>query len=319
MNKYPLLFLMGPTAIGKTACAIGLAKRVHGEIINVDSAQVFEQMHVGTAKPSDAELAEVPHHLVDVIDPALSYSAARFCDDAIEAIADIRNRGRTPVLAGGTMLYFNALEQGLAELPEADEAVRSRLLREAREIGWPAMHEKLSAVDPVAAKRIHPNDPQRTQRALEVYELTGKTLSEWQANTRSRLPEPVFKFALLPAERQWLHARIEQRFFSMLDNDFLLEVERLRQNPHLHAELPSMRSVGYRQAWQHLDGHSTYDEFVQQGLAASRQLAKRQMTWIRGMKNVHTITCDDERNTSWQVQAAMDLLSAHYSDEIDTP
>lgn len=313
MSEYPLLFLMGPTAIGKTACAIGLAKRVDGEIINVDSAQIFQQMEVGTAKPTDAELAEVPHHLVGVIDPALSYSAARFCDDALAAIADIRSRGRTPVLAGGTMLYFNALEQGLAELPEANETVRARLLSEAQAIGWPGMHNKLSNVDPVAAKRIHPNDPQRTQRALEVYELTGKTLTEWQANTHSRLLEPVCKFSLMPAERHWLHTRIEKRFLAMLDNDFLLEVERLRQNPHLHAQLPSMRSVGYRQAWQHLDGESTYDEFVQQGLAASRQLAKRQMTWIRGMKNVHTITCDDENNTPRQVQAVMDLLSAENS------
>jgi tRNA dimethylallyltransferase len=319
MRNYPLLFLMGPTAIGKTACAIGLAKCVEGEIINVDSAQIFQQMEVGTAKPTDAELAEVPHHLVGVIDPALSYSAARFCDDALAAIADIRSRGRTPVLAGGTMLYFNALEQGLAELPEADETVRARLLSEAQAIGWPGMHNKLSAVDPVAAKRIHPNDPQRTQRALEVYELTGTTLTEWQANTHSRLPEPVCKFSLMPAERHWLHARIEKRFLAMLDNDFLLEVERLRHNPRLHAQLPSMRSVGYRQAWQHLDGESTYDEFVQQGLAASRQLAKRQMTWIRGMKNVHTITCDDENNTPRQVQAVMDLLSAENSEEIETP
>lgn len=294
MSEYPLLLLMGPTAVGKTAAAIAIAKAVNGEIINVDSAQVYESMDIGTAKPSAEERSSVPHHLVDFVNPHDAYSAARFCDDAVTLIRKIRARGHTPVLAGGTMLYFNALVNGLAPLPEADPAIRASLEAEGNAIGWAAMHQQLVGIDPQAAARIHPNDPQRIQRALEVFQITGKTLSALQQETRSYLTEPLVKFALMPAERRWLHQRIEQRFMSMLEEGFLDEVRALRALNTLSAELPSMRSVGYRQAWQHLDGETDYDNFVQQGLAATRQLAKRQMTWVRGMQDVTHLMCSDE-------------------------
>ena len=295
MSDFPLLFLMGPTAIGKTATAIAIAKAINAEIINVDSGQVYRAMSIGTAKPTPLEQAEVPHHLVDIVEPEDPYSAARFCEDAVAAIHDIRQRGRTPLLAGGTMLYFNALEKGLAPLPAANAEMRAELENEAKVCGWPAMHDQLKAVDPTAAARIHPNDPQRTQRALEVYRLTGKSLTDWQADTKSFLPEPALKFALMPTERNWLHERIQRRYHLMLDNGFLDEVRELRDRPNLTGELPSMRSVGYRQAWQHLDGVCNFEDFVEQSIAASRQLAKRQMTWVRGMDGVLPITCDDDQ------------------------
>lgn len=313
MSEFPLLFLMGPTAIGKTATAIAVAKLINAEIINVDSGQVYRAMSIGTAKPTADEREQIPHHLVDIVEPEEPYSAARFCNDALAAIHAIRERGRTPLLAGGTMLYFNALERGLAPLPEADANVRAALESEARQCGWPAMHEQLKAIDPVAAARIHPNDPQRTQRALEVHRLTGKTLSDWQADTRSSLPEPAVKFAMMPFERAWLHERIKHRFQRMLDEGFLNEVRNLRTRPNLNAELPSMRSVGYRQAWQHLEGDADFDGFVEQGLAATRQLAKRQMTWIRGMQNVHTIGCDDNQTPKKYADALMAQLKTSNS------
>jgi len=307
MLNYPAIFLMGPTAVGKTATAIALADRVNGEIINVDSAQVYRCMNIGTAKPSAEELARVPHHLVDFVEPEEPYSAARFCDDAARAMENIRGRGRTPILAGGTMLYFNALERGLAPLPAANPDVRKELEAEAEQEGWPAMHEKLRAVDALAADRIHPNDPQRLQRALEVYRLTGVALSEWQAQTQSALPEPVMKFALMPEHRKWLHERIELRFNRMLDEGFLDEVQSLRKRPKLHEELPSMRSVGYRQAWSYLDGDIDRNTFIESGVAATRQLAKRQMTWIRGMDNVQQLACGG----NVAVQGHVSTLLAH--------
>ncbi len=310
MTHCPLVFLMGPTAIGKTACAIALAKAVNGEIINVDSGQVYRAMSIGSAKPSEQELNEVPHHLVDQVEPEDPYSAARFCDDALAAIHAIRDKGRTPILAGGTMLYFNALERGLAPLPEADATIRAALEQEALQIGWPAMHEKLQAIDPTAAAKIHPNDPQRTSRALEVHQLTGKTITHWQASTVSLLPEPAIKFALMPAVRQWLHERIERRFLQMLEAGFLDEVRQLKLRPKLTADLPSMRSVGYRQAWAHLEGATDYPTFVEQGIAATRQLAKRQMTWVRGMENVHHIPCDDNKQALNCANTVLAQLSA---------
>jgi len=310
MAQYPMIFLMGPTAIGKTAAAIALALRVNGEIINVDSGQVYRAMDIGTAKPTPAEMAHVPHHLVSIVEPEDPYSAARFCDDAVAAIHSIRQRGRTPVLAGGTMLYFNALEQGLAPLPDADTSMRAALEAEAREIGWPAMHAQLRNVDATSADRIHPNDPQRIQRALEVYRLTGTSLTAWQAQTTSALPEKAMKFALMPAERAWLHARIEQRFNAMLQDGFLDEMRSLRQRPDLHTELPSMRSVGYRQAWAHLEGELEYSEFVFKGVVASRQLAKRQMTWVRGMQNVHALLCDDATTPDSQAETVLRLVTS---------
>lgn len=296
MSSYPLVLLMGPTAVGKTAAAIAIAQAVNGEVINVDSAQVFKGMHIGTAKPTNEELAAVPHHLVDFVSPTEAYSAARFCQDAVQAIDDIRARGRTPVLAGGTMLYFNALVQGLAPLPQADPAVRAELEAEAASVGWPAMHRQLASIDVKAAERIHPNDPQRTQRALEVIRITGKTLSALQADTQSFISEPFMKFALMPTEREWLHERIKRRFMAMLDDGFLDEVSKLKAIGDLSLELPSMRSVGYRQAWQHLNGDTDYHSFVQQGIAATRQLAKRQMTWVRGMEEVTHLPCNDKNS-----------------------
>jgi len=289
---------MGPTAVGKTAAAIAIARAIDGEVVNVDSAQVFKDMNIGTAKPTAAELDAVPHHLVDFVNPHEAYSAARFCEDAVNAIQDIRARGRTPVLAGGTMLYFNALVQGLAPLPKADPSVRATLEEEAACVGWAVMHQQLAQIDSVAAARIHPNDPQRTQRALEVYRISGKTMTELQEQTRSFLTEPFVKFALMPTERAWLHERIERRFLAMLDEGFLDEMRELRALNTLSLELPSMRSVGYRQAWQHLDGETDYDSFVQQGLAATRQLAKRQMTWVRGMDDVMHLPCDDQHSAA---------------------
>jgi len=289
---------MGPTAVGKTATAIAIARALDGEVINVDSAQVFKDMNIGTAKPTRAELDAVPHHLVDFVNPREAYSAARFCQDAVNAIREIRERGRTPVLAGGTMLYFNALVQGLAPLPKADPIVRAKLEQEAASVGWPAMHQQLAQIDSVAAARIHPNDPQRTQRALEVFRISGKTMTELQGQTRSYLTEPFVKFALMPTERAWLHERIERRFLAMLDEGFLDEMRELRALNTLSLELPSMRSVGYRQAWLHLDGETDYDSFVQQGLAATRQLAKRQMTWVRGMDEVMHLSCDDQHSAA---------------------
>jgi len=307
-DYFPLIFLMGPTAIGKTATAIEVAKALNAEIINVDSGQVYRAMNIGTAKPTASEQRDVAHHLVDIVEPDDPYSAARFCTDALAAIQDIRQRGRTPLLAGGTMLYFNALAKGLAQLPEANADVRAELEREASNRGWPAMHEQLGSIDPVAAARIHRNDPQRTQRALEVYRITGKTLTELQANTKSLLPEPAVKFALMPTERDWLHERIRRRYLQMLDDGFLDEVKQLRARTNMNAELPSMRAVGYRQAWQHLDGACDYDDFVEQALAASRQLAKRQMTWVRGMDKVYNLTCDDTQNNQSHTAALMAQL-----------
>lgn len=307
-HAHPLLFLMGPTAIGKTASAIAIAKSLEGEIINVDSAQVYRVMSIGTAKPSAEEQADIPHHLVDIVEPEEAYSAARFCNDALNAIADIRSRGRAPILAGGTMLYFNALERGLAPLPDANLELRAELDKQAAKFGWRAMHDHLHQVDPMAAARIHPNDPQRISRALEVHRLTGKSLTDLQAETRTLLPEPVVKFALMPTMRSWLHERIERRFHQMLESGFLDEVRALRQRSTLHAQLPSMRSVGYRQAWNYLDGESDYPDFVEQGIAATRQLAKRQMTWVRGMNNVHQLPCDDEQDMTSRTDAVLAQL-----------
>lgn len=292
-NKSAVIFLMGATACGKTELSFSLAESLNAEIISVDSALVYRGMDVGTAKPSLDERSRVPHYLIDVCDPWDSYSAARFCTDAIATIDDIHSRGKRALLVGGTMLYFKALEEGLAELPDADAAVRKALVKQAQLNGWSTLHEELQAIDPVAAKRIHPNDPQRLQRALEVYRLTGVAMSELQANTTSPLQIPPIKFALAPENRSWLHERIALRFTNMLDNGFMNEMQSLRQDQRIHAELPAMRSVGYRQAWEHMDTGSLDDaQWIAKAIAATRQLAKRQLTWIRGMKNLTTVSCD---------------------------
>ncbi len=283
--------LMGPTASGKTATAIALAKALNGEIVSVDSALVYRGLDIGAAKPDLAERAGVVHHLIDVRDPWDAYSAADFAADARAAVDDILARGKLPILAGGTGLYFQSLLQGLSPMPAADPALREQLAAEMAECGLAALHAELAAIDPVAAARIHATDPQRTQRALEVYRLTGKPISYWQAMPPvGRLPVRMLKLVLAPRDRAVLHARIEQRFDLMLAAGFLEEVRRLRALPALKAvekplDLPAIRAVGYRQAWEYLDGVVSADVFREQAIFATRQLAKRQLTWLRGERD----------------------------------
>ena len=282
------LVLMGPTASGKTACALALAQRLGGEIVSVDSALVYRGLDIGAAKPTVDEQAQVPHHLIDLREPWQPYSAAEFANDARIAINDIVARGKVPILAGGTGLYFRALLDGLSDMPEADDAVRAQISTEAQAQGWTALHAQLAEVDPIAAARIHATDAQRIQRALEVYRLSGRPISAWQREARGqRLPLKVLKLVLAPPERAILHARIERRFDAMLEAGFLDEVRALRSLPPLQAhptplDLPALRAVGYRQAWEHLEGGSSPAEFRERAIAATRQLAKRQFTWLRG-------------------------------------
>ncbi len=282
--------LMGPTASGKTALALDWAQRFGGEIVSVDSALVYRRLDIGAAKPTADERAAVPHHLIDVRDPWQRYSAADFANDARAAIEDIASRGRLPILAGGTGLYFRALLQGLSPMPEADPAMRAQLEAEAGERGWAAMHAELAQVDAIAAARIHATDPQRIQRALEVYRLSGRPISEWQresAAASQKFPCRVLKIAVSPEDRAVLHARIERRFDAMLYAGFLDEMHALRALPELRAhpaplDLPALRAVGYRQAWEHLDGTLSATEFRDRAIFATRQLGKRQLTWLRG-------------------------------------
>lgn len=280
--------LMGPTASGKSALALEWARRLDGEIVSVDSALVYRGLDIGSAKPTPAERAAVPHHLIDVRYPWQPYSAAEFAIDARHAMHAIASRGRVPILAGGTGLYFHALLHGLSDMPEADPALRARIEAEAAERGWAALHAELAGVDPDAARRIHATDAQRIQRALEVFRSSGRTITEWRrAATRSRLPFRVLRLVLAPAERAVLHERIARRFDAMLETGFLHEVERLRAQPELRAharplDLPALRAVGYRQAWEHLDGRYGAEEFRDRAIHATRQLAKRQLTWLRG-------------------------------------
>ena len=280
--------IMGPTCTGKTALALRLGDRFPIEVISVDSALVYRGMDIGTSKPSAAERAAVRHHLIDVCDPAEPYSAGRFRRDALQCIADIRARGRVPLLVGGTMLYFRALTHGLAPLPAADPKMRAAIDAAAREAGWPALHATLADVDPVAAARIRPNDAQRIQRALEVWRLTGRPLSELQAQAEPA-PYVFARFALEPASRDDLYARIEARFDAMMEARFLDEVRRLRDRGNLRPDLPSLRAVGYRQLWQHLEGLATLDEAVAAARQATRNLAKRQLTWLRADPDISWI------------------------------
>jgi tRNA dimethylallyltransferase len=272
---------MGPTASGKTGLALALCERLDCEIVSVDSAQVYRGMDIGTAKPDAATRARVPHHLLDLRDPAHSYSAARFCADATRVVGEIRARSRIPLLVGGTMLYFRALQQGLSELPPADAGFRAALAQEAARVGWPALHARLAQRDPATAARLHPNDAQRIQRALEILERSGIPVSGHAPPAGGGLEGPVVKLALNPADRSVLHARIAARFRQMMREGFLAEVARLRARGDLSPDLPSMRAVGYRQLWAHLDGACDLATAEARAVAATRQFAKRQLTWLR--------------------------------------
>lgn len=293
----PAIFLMGPTASGKTDLALQLADALPCEIISVDSALIYRGMDIGSAKPNAEILQKYPHHLIDILDPAQSYSAAQFREDALQAMAEITSRGRIPLLVGGTMLYFKALTEGLAAMPSADPVVRARLEQRAVSEGWAALHAELQRIDPVSALRIHPNDPQRLLRALEVWHLSGQTMTQLRAqqglekqqllaSNRAHLPYNVATFAIAPQQRSILHERIAQRFHLMLEQGFLAEVEALRQRGDLHIDLPSIRAVGYRQAWAYLDGDYAYEEMIERGIIATRQLAKRQFTWLRSWRDI---------------------------------
>ena len=282
-NKLPpAIFLMGPTATGKTDLAIELCKELPCDIISVDSVMVYRGMDIGSAKPDAATLAEAPHRLIDICDPAEPFSAAQFRQRAIEEINEIQSRGRIPLLAGGTMLYFRALEQGLSALPSSDAAVRGQLEAEMNEHGLAHLHDRLAQVDPEAAARIHANDPQRTLRALEVFELSGEPMSSLlRLEIKNDFPCRPVKIVLTPMDRAVLHQRIEQRFQIMIEQGFVAEVESLFQREDLHADLPAIRAVGYRQVWEHLEGQWDHDTMIEKGVIATRQFAKRQLTWLK--------------------------------------
>ncbi|WP_076539036.1 tRNA (adenosine(37)-N6)-dimethylallyltransferase MiaA [Shewanella sp. UCD-KL21] len=287
LKQPKVLFLMGPTASGKTALAIEMAQQHNCEIISVDSALIYRQMDIGSAKPDADELALAPHRLIDILDPSESYSAADFRRDALIEIEDIISRGKTPLLVGGTMMYFKALLEGLSPLPAADEQIRAQIMQEAEEQGWDALHQQLCQVDATAGARIHPNDPQRLSRALEVYRITGKSMTELTATKSAPLPYDVVQFAIAPHERKVLHELIAKRFKLMMQNGFIEEVQRLKDRKDLHLDMPSMRCVGYRQCWQYLDGEFDYETLIEKGTAATRQLAKRQLTWLRSWPELH--------------------------------
>ena len=303
----PAIFLMGPTAAGKTDLALELARVLPCDLISVDSALIYRGMDIGTAKPERAVLDEFPHALIDIRDPSESYSAAEFRADALAAMAESAARGRIPLLVGGTMLYYKALLEGLADMPSADPAIRAELEARALAEGWDALHRELAAVDPESAARIHPNDPQRLTRALEVYRVSGLSMTEHRrrqaagnpdtgTSGNGQLPYTVAQLAIAPAQRQILHDRIAQRFRAMLEQGFVEEVEALRSRSDLHAGLPSIRAVGYRQVWEYLDGELSREQMVERGVIATRQLAKRQFTWLRGWDGLHwldSLACDN--------------------------
>lgn len=306
----PAIFLMGPTASGKTGAAVELYSQMPVELISVDSALVFRDMNIGTAKPDTQTLAKAPHHLIDIISPTAAYSAANFRTDALRLMADITARGKIPLLVGGTMLYFKALQGGLSQLPEASPEIREKIEQEASEIGWPAMHAKLAQVDPETAARLQPNDVQRIERALEVYRLSGQSMTSLhQASVGEALPYRLLKIALVPGDRKALHARIALRFDQMLAAGFIDEVKTLLQKyPELTPDSTSMRCVGYRQALEYLAGEYDISELRDRGIFATRQLAKRQLTWLRAMDDIVEIDClshDLHRLVEHEIEAFM--------------
>lgn len=304
-KKPKVIFVMGPTASGKTDLAMRLCDNLPCELVSVDSAMIYRDMDIGTAKPTPDELAAYPHRLVDILDPVEAYSAAQFRTDALAQIAEIQQAGRIPVLVGGTMLYFNALQQGLAQLPEADPELRARIEAEAAEKGWPAIHARLAELDPEGAQRLKPTDAQRLQRALEVVQLTGKPISQhWREQAEADLPFEILPIALAPAERSRLHDRIEQRFDIMLKAGFEAEVRGLWERGDLHAGMPSIRCVGYRQMWSYFSDEYDRETMRYKGIVATRQLAKRQLTWLRGWQGINWF----ESESSNLVSDALKLL-----------
>lgn len=291
----PAIFLMGPTAAGKTDLAMRLTEALPCDIISVDSALIYRGMDIGTAKPGAHMLKKYPHRLVDIRDPSESYSVAEFREDALREMADITAQGRIPLLVGGTMMYYNALLKGLASLPEANQEVRQQLLEKGEREGWPALHALLEKVDPVSARRLAPNDSQRLQRALEVYQLTGRTLTElWAEQQQQKLPYNVVNLAVMPEERKTLHERIALRFKIMMEEGFVDEVRALYERGDLNPQMPSVRCVGYRQVWSYLEGEWDYPVMVDKGIVATRQLAKRQITWLRSWENLHWLKTEDK-------------------------
>lgn len=297
--------LTGPTAAGKSASTLALAQRWPIEVINMDSATIYRGMDIGTAKPSADERARVSQHLLDIRDPADGYSAAAFRQDALALIADIRARGRLPLLCGGTLLYYKALREGLDDLPQADTALRADIERQAAELGWPALHRQLAALDPATAHRLSPNDSQRIQRALEICRLSGQPMSSLltRQTRQDEAPYQYVSISLEPSDRSVLHARIAQRYQAMMDAGLLAEVAALHARSDLHPGMPSMRCVGYRQLWEYLDGDTTLDNAVQQAIAATRRLAKRQLTWLRSQPDRQVIDCLDTDATSRVIDA----------------
>jgi tRNA dimethylallyltransferase len=315
-HRAPLPFhlcIAGPTAAGKTATALAIAQAFDGEIISVDSALVYRGMDIGTAKPSALELAAVPHHLINIRDPLQAYNAADFARDADALIRAISARGKLPVLAGGTMLYFKALAQGMDAMPSADPQIRADIAAQAQAQGWPALHAQLALVDPVTAARLAPADSQRIGRALEVWRSAGVPLSQLQVRQSAAQDEsvPAPMIALEPQDRSWLHERIALRFDTMLAQGLVEEVQTLRARGDLHPDLPSMRCVGYRQVWEMLDGHSSAAQMRDKGIFATRQLAKRQLTWLRSMPERHMIACDHQDALAHAMACARTLIETH--------
>lgn len=317
-DKPRAIFIMGPTASGKTALAMRLYDALNCEIISVDSVLIYQGMDIGSAKPSPAELQRYPHHLIDILPPTDSYSVAQFRADALRLMHDIVQRGKTPLLVGGTMMYFNILLKGMSEVPNASSEIRESILQQAQTLGWAAMHEQLANIDPVSASRIHPNDPQRLQRALEVFYASGKTMTQWrelELQQQQDFPFAPLQFAVMPDQRAVLHQRIAKRFDAMLEQGFQQEVEGLMARGDLHKDLPSIRAVGYRQMWEHLQDEYDWQTMRDKGIAATRQLAKRQITWLRSWRNLQWLYSyqEDEKHSTdklldrWQKAVTCDF------------